>query len=88
MSEKELEIYLRVAKNSNSYDYLVEQGSETSLTINTFRKVNSNRDFFGHCYHCGCHRHSQNYCPLKLCNICSKYGHDQRVCFFNPSRKI
>ncbi len=43
------------------------------------------KDFFGVCYLCGYGKHSQNYCPLKLCDVCGRYGHDARVCYFKRS---
>lgn len=44
------------------------------------------REFFGTCYHCGCPKHSQNYCILKQCSVCQKFGHADRVCYFNPDK--
>ncbi len=96
--KKKMNIPLRIAKIPNNFFYSIEHGDQSHLSDMTnhtsqgpisARNIESkNRDFFGHCYNCGCLRHSQNYCPLKLCSICAKYGHDKRVCFFNPSRKI
>lgn len=39
------------------------------------------RDFCGTCYNCGWKAHSQNFCPLKECTICRKWGHTERVCY-------
>ena len=39
------------------------------------------RDFCGTCYNCGWKAHSQNFCPLKECTICRKWGHAERVCY-------
>lgn len=36
--------------------------------------------FYGYCYYCDYARHSQNYCPLKLCYRCGEYGHTYKVC--------
>jgi hypothetical protein len=36
--------------------------------------------FVGHCFHCGCPDHCQNFCPLKFCCICQQYGHMSKVC--------
>ncbi len=41
--------------------------------------------FFGYCYFCDYARHSQNYCPLRKCSICSQYGHSCKVC---PTNKM
>lgn len=95
MAEKKImNIHLRITKNPNIFYYSIEHGDKSHLSnvsqgpVSTRNIESKNRDFFGNCYNCGCLRHSQNYCPLKLCSICTKYGHDKRVCFFNPSRKI
>jgi hypothetical protein len=32
------------------------------------------------CFFCEAENHSQHFCPLKLCTICSKYGHSFRAC--------
>jgi len=88
-----MNIPLRIAKTPNNFSYSIEHGDQEKKSTYLSEEASGSseaksRDFFGHCYNCGCLRHSQNYCPLKLCSICAKYGHDQRVCFFNPSRKI
>lgn len=36
--------------------------------------------FMGHCYSCGCAKHSQNYCPIRRCKHCLMYGHSSKVC--------
>jgi hypothetical protein len=37
-------------------------------------------NFNGYCYYCDCPKHSQNYCPLRLCPVCNEYGHSIKVC--------
>lgn len=32
------------------------------------------------CFFCEADNHSQHFCPLKQCTICSKYGHSFRAC--------
>ena len=32
------------------------------------------------CFYCEAENHSQHFCPLKQCTICSKYGHSFRAC--------
>ena len=98
VEKKKINIPLRVTKTPNNFSYSIENGEQENTYLSERNGVSTrllgsststtNRDFFGHCYNCGCMRHSQNYCPLKLCSICAKFGHDQRVCFFNPCRKI
>lgn len=83
---------LRVTKNPSTINYEIERGNQVNVDVTEKEKsLYSNsmgRNFHGHCYNCGCMKHSKNYCPLKLCSICCKYGHDQRVCFFNTAKKL
>ena len=36
--------------------------------------------FYGYCYFCDYEKHSQNYCPLRYCEKCGKYGHSSKIC--------
>lgn len=84
-----IDLPLRMIKISNNFSYTIESGGQVTEdnTEKLSYSISSNRIFHGHCYNCGCMKHSQNYCPLKMCSICAKFGHDQRVCFFNLSRR-
>ena len=44
--------------------------------------------FNGYCYYCDYARHSQNYCPLKLCYKCGEYGHSIKVCKKNRMKYL
>lgn len=54
-----------------------ENGSSSPL-LNFFRS---------HCTWCGETKHSTNYCPLRKCSVCGKYGHVDRVCFCRRWKK-
>jgi hypothetical protein len=87
---KVIDLPLRVTKVPSTYSYTIQSGHQPSVDsperVKFFHASAGTRVFHGHCYHCGCMKHSQNYCPLKSCQICAKYGHDQRVCYFNTDR--
>ena len=36
--------------------------------------------FTGACYLCGCSRHMQALCPLRVCPSCFEYGHSEHLC--------
>ncbi len=71
----------------NSGDYrrcMIVKRAQFSNLNNFNSNLNGNnacRDFCGTCYNCGWKAHSQNFCPLKECTICRKWGHAERVCY-------
>lgn len=46
---------------------------------------NEANKFQGYCYFCDYDKHSQNFCPLKQCKYCFRFGHSSRICKKNPS---
>ena len=74
-------------ENNNCYDF--EYGKEinsipffNTTPINPINHLkNPYSLFIGHCFYCDYDKHSQNYCPIKCCIICGKYGHSAKVCF-------
>jgi len=66
---------------SDSHSIQTNSSVATSNSISPVVGPTACRDFFGTCFNCGCRAHSQNFCPLKECNVCKKWGHADRVCY-------
>ena len=67
------------------YDYELEFGGDEMKT--KVRQMKKDLPpFYGYCYYCDYARHSQNYCPLKLCYACGDYGHSAKVCEYDEKR--
>ena len=65
------------------FDFELEKGKEcTSIPNPTATSIPV---FLGYCYFCDCPKHSQNYCPLRFCQLCNVYGHSARVCSKNSA---
>lgn len=66
--------------------YAISEGREYPLAYAAAAPADYTAQFYGSCYHCGHANHSQNYCPLKHCRRCDKYGHGDKVCFLNRKK--
>jgi len=44
------------------------------------RSLHRKTYFVGQCYKCGSWKHTQHFCPLQQCTLCSVYGHHHKVC--------
>lgn len=64
---------------------ITESENQQSVIV---RQTFNNRDFFGTCFNCGYRAHSQNFCPLKECHVCKKWGHADRVCYHRKNSNI
>lgn len=68
-----------------SCDYRLHYGKEHQnllpkfLIFENFPETLKN-NFTGCCYYCSQPCHSQNFCPIRQCNICLEYGHSSKVC--------
>lgn len=60
------------------FDYTVEKGGIDAGPHQL--NMEEKHSFYGYCYFCDYALHSQNYCPLKLCEQCDTYGHSYKVC--------
>ncbi len=79
---------LKSTRQPIRYQYDVKEGSQGLIQhakIDHCSRATTtgsvHRDFFGTCFNCGCRAHSQNFCPLKECIVCKKWGHTDRVCY-------
>lgn len=50
------------------------------LGRNSISSLHRKTYFIGQCYKCGSWKHTQHFCPLQYCNVCTQYGHHFKVC--------
>jgi len=83
-SLKKITLSIRKLKFSSVEKYTCTPGKQKIYNswLEKSPRFHKSSSFYGHCYHCGYGKHSQNFCPVKLCDLCNKYGHDARVCYF------
>ena len=63
------------------YRFTIKKGN-MSVPVIDKKYERPNYSFYGSCYHCSCADHSQNFCPLRYCRRCYRYGHSDKVCHF------
>jgi len=73
-------IYVEKGRFDIPYNYDYEMNCKENNTLNPKNYNKHLPPFYGYCYCCDYARHSQNYCPLKLCYNCKEYGHSIKVC--------
>jgi hypothetical protein len=64
--------------------YLFEEGKTRPFL--GFTKQQTTK-FEGQCYKCGCYKHTQRFCPLQQCELCTSFGHHERVCRYSSQNK-
>lgn len=60
------------------YDFDIEKGTECDRFDDG--RTATDPVFWGYCYFCDVPKHSQNYCPLRYCPSCDKFGHSIKIC--------